>query len=51
MEKTELDFEKRIEKYLTGNENKYLFSKGETLKIKKQFFTISQIKVQKDRWS
>ena len=41
MVELELDFEKRIDKYLTDNENKYLFSKGETLKISKKLFSFS----------
>ena len=35
MEELELDFEKKIDKYLINNENKYLFSKD--LNIKKLF--------------
>ena len=51
MEGIKLDFEKRIDKYLTDNKNKYLFSKDETLKISKKLFSISQIKIHKDRWN
>ena len=51
MEGIKLDFEKRISKYLTDNKNKYLFSKDETLKISKKLFSISQIKIHKDRWN
>ena len=51
MEGIKQDFEKRIDKYLTDNKNKYLFSKDETLKISKKLFSISQIKIHKDRWN
>ena len=51
MEGIKLDFEKRISKYLTDNKNKFLFSKDETLKISKKLFSISQIKIHKDRWN
>ena len=51
MEGVEIDFEKRIDKYLTDNKNKYLFSKDETLKIMKKFFTTSQIKLQSKTWN
>jgi len=51
MGEIKLEFEKRIDKYLTDNKNKYLFSKDETLKISKKLFSISQIKIQKDRWN
>ena len=51
MEELELDFEKKIDKYLINNENKYLFSKDETLKISKKLFSISQIKIHKDIWN
>ena len=51
MGEIKLEFEKRIDKYLTDNKNKYLFSKDETLKISKKLFSISQIKIHKDRWN
>ena len=51
MEGIKQDFEKRIDKYLTDNKNKYLFSKDETLKISKKLFSISQIRLHKDRWN
>ena len=51
MKELEMDFEKRIEKYLTDNENKYLFSKGETLKKSKNIFSFSQISIHLKRWS
>ena len=38
MGEIKLEFEKRIDKYLTDNKNKYLFSKDETLKISKKYF-------------
>ena len=51
MEGVEKDFEKKIDKYLTDNKNKYLFSKDETLKIMKKFFTTSQIGLRRKTWS